>query len=218
MIWFRTVGLVLALVLLVVAGLDQFADFTRAQFRVDDLFSPRPVHASAGAPSAFLSGLVWFDGDYLASYAATLSDAALNRADLDPASRTAANAAAQRALTAALEVSPLRPSTWLALSNLKAREGVATAPTLKLSYLTGSIPSDLAYIRLQLVTSTSAASDEDIGLLAQADIRTLLQTNRARYEAPLIAAYVQATPEGRSLLLSATEKVDPKFSAKLKQR
>jgi len=218
MIWFRAVGLGLAAVLLAFAGLHLAVQFTRPQMRARDLYNAGPAHADAAAPSAVLTGLAWFDGDYLASYAAILSDAALNRPAPDPPKRIADNAAAQRALAAALDVSPLRPADWLVLGSLKAQAGAATAAPLKLSYLTGAIPADLAYTRLQLVTSTSAAADEEIGLLAQADIRTLLLTNRARYQAPLVAAYVQATPEGRRLLLSATEMVDPKFSAMLKQR
>jgi hypothetical protein len=218
MIWFRAIGLGLAAALLSFASLDLLAEFVRPQVQLRDIYGSRAAQARATRPPAFLTGPLWFDGDYLASYAATLSDAVLNHPVSDPRSRAANNAAAQRALTAALEVSPLRPIAWLALSSLKALEGAATAAPLKLSYLTGSIPADLAYTRLQLVTSTSAASDEEIGQLAQADIRTLLLADRTRYEAPLIAAYVQATPDGRSLLLSATAMVDPNFSAMLKQR
>lgn len=64
---------------------------------------------------------------------------------------------------------------------------------------------------------TPAAADEEIRLLAQSDIRLAL-ANRARFEAPLVAAYVRATPEGKSLLLEATQIADPKFSAMLRQR
>ena len=51
---------------------------------------------------------------------------------------------------------------------------------------------------------------------AQSDIRSAL-ASRARFEAPLVAVYVQASPEGKSLLLDTTQTIDPKFNALLKK-
>jgi hypothetical protein len=99
---------------------------------------------------------------------------------------------------------------WLTLSTLKAQVGEPTTPTLKMSYLTGAVPVDVAFSRVQTVTSSVAAADEEIRLLAQSDIRSAL-ANRARYAPLLIAAYVQATPQGKSLLTESAQMIDPKF-------
>jgi hypothetical protein len=85
-----------------------------------------------------------------------------------------------------------------------------------MSYLTGTVPVEMAFSRLQTVTSTPAASDEEIRLLALSDIRSTLAAG-SRFEAPLIATYVQAIPEGKSLLLDATQVINPKFSATLQR-
>ncbi|WP_247277332.1 MULTISPECIES: hypothetical protein [unclassified Bradyrhizobium] len=73
------------------------------------------------------------------------------------------------------------------------------------------MPIDVAFSRVQIVTSSAAATDEEIKLLAQSDIRSAL-ANRSRYEPLLIAAYVQATRQGKSLLLETTKVTDPKFN------
>jgi hypothetical protein len=78
------------------------------------------------------------------------------------------------------------------------------------------VPVELAFFRIQTATSTSAASDEEIRLLAQSDIRSVL-ADQPRFEAPLTAAYVKATPQGRSLLLEATKAIDPKFGERLQR-
>jgi len=96
---------------------------------------------------------------------------------------------------------------------LKAEMRESATAVLKMSYLTGAVPVEVAFSRLQAVTSSSAAADEEIRLLAQSDIRS---ASRARFEAPLIAVYVQASPEGKSLLLEATQTINPTFHALLK--
>ncbi|MBR0715873.1 hypothetical protein [Bradyrhizobium liaoningense] len=190
--WLRALGAVLAAVLLVYAGLGLFG------------------HLAQSAPLALLS----LDGDSLASDAATKAAEVLRRPDAK--GRTEDNKAAQDALITTLKISPIRPALWLALGALKARSGEPATSALKMSYLTGSIPAEVAFSRVQTVTSTSAATDEEIRLFATSDIRAAL-AKRTRFEAPLVAAYVQATPEGKSLLLEATQATDPAFNATLRR-
>lgn len=166
----------------------------------------------AAAPLALRS----LDEDLLASDAATKAAGVLRRPAGEAKGRTEENEAAQNALITALKISPIRPALWLALGALKARSGEPATPALKMSYLTGSVPVEVAFSRVQTVTSTSAATDEEIRLFATSDIRAAL-ASRARFEAPLVAAYVQATPEGKSLLLEATQATDPTFNATLRR-
>lgn len=217
MIPLRTLGICVALVLALGAGIGIYADLGWPNLGA---LSGKPEDG-ANTLSSSLAGslvrLVSFDGDLLASHAAAKAAAALREPATDAAGRAAQNKSAQDAVVAALEVSPIRPALWLTLGMLKAQSGEPATPALKASYLTGSVPVDVAFSRVQTVTSTSAAADEEIRLLAQSDVRLTL-ANRPRFEAPLVATYVQATPEGKSLLLEATQIADPKFNATLRRR
>ncbi len=67
------------------------------------------------------------------------------------------------------------------LGTLKAQSGEPVTPAVKMSYLAGAVPIPVAFSRVQTVTSTAAAADEEIKLLAQSDIRSTL-ADRSRYE------------------------------------
>ena len=216
MIWRPGLGACLAAAVMGFAGLSCYGELARPDFNARDLFAGRPQPAAASVPSAVGAWLLSWNGDFLAHHAAVQTGDVLNRPALDAATRSADNKAAQQMLVSALKISPIRPALWLSLGLLNSQMGEPVAPALKMSYLTGSVPPAAAFSRLQIVTSTSAASDEQIRLLAQSDMRAAL-ADRARFEAPLVAAYVQATPEGKSLLLEASQLADPKFSAMLRR-
>jgi hypothetical protein len=177
------------------------------------------VFQNRSPPDALLAGLaapVSLDGELLANYAATKAANAFQHPASDAMTRTAQYKSADEAAVTALKVSPIRPALWLALGTLRAQSNDPVAPVLKMSYLSGWVPVELAFFRIQTATSTSAASDEEIRLLAQSDIRSVL-ADQPRFEAPLTAAYVKATPQGRSLLLEATKAIDPKFGERLQR-
>lgn len=216
MIPFRIIGSCIAVVLFVYAGTAFYADLTRPNFRAGDLFSgTSPPDKAELAASGLLSAFSW-DGDFLASHAAAKAADVIHHPATDAQGRTSENRMAQAALVSALKVSPIRPALWLALGTLQARSGEAVTPALKMSYLTGAVPVDVAFSRVQTVTSSAAAADEEIRLLAQSDIRTAL-AQRSRYEPLLTATYVQATPQGKSLLLDAAGVTDPKFGEILRR-
>lgn len=208
----RTLGACIAAALAVYTALSFYGDLERPAFRASDVFLGRaqPVGASAGL-AAHLS----VDGDLLANSAAVKVAKVFRTPAGDPARRAEETREAQDAVVAALQVSPIRPALWLALGMLRTGSSSA-APALKMSYLTGTVPADVAFARLQIVTSTPAASDEEIRLLASSDLRTTL-ANAPRFEAPLISTYVKATPDGKSLLRDAAQAIDPKFSATLRR-
>lgn len=212
----RVIGLSIAVVLLLHAGLGLSGDLARPNFRASDLFlgelPPDKANVAASGILAFFS----FDGDLLANYAAAKAADILHHPSADANGRATENRAAQDAVVAALKVSPIRPALWLTLGTLKAQSGEPVTPAVKMSYLAGAVPIPVAFSRVQTVTSSAAAADEEIKLLAQSDIRSAL-AHRSRYEQLLIAAYVQATPQGKSLLREATQVTDPKFNEILRR-
>lgn len=211
MILLRVIGILTAIVLALHASMAFYGDLIRPNFRASDFFSGEiPPDKAKLAAAGGLASFSW-DGELLANYAAAMAADFLHRPSTDAGGRASENKAAQSAVMAALKISPIRPALWLTLGTLQAQAGEAVTPAVKMSYLTGSVPSDVAFSRVQTVTSSAAATDEEIKLLAQSDIRSAL-ANRSRYEPLLIAAYVQATPQGKSLLLETTKVTDPKFN------
>ena len=206
----RIIAICTALVLALYAGSSFFSDVVRPDFRAEDLFSGVFPPDNASLSTARHATRFSFDGDLLANYASAQAANVLHRPTSDPSKRAEESKAAQDGVVSALKVSPIRPALWLALGTLKAQVGEPTTPALKMSYLTGAVPVDVAFSRVQTVTSSVAAADDEIRLLAQSDIRSTL-ANRARYAPLLIAAYVQATPQGKSLLMESAQMIDPKF-------
>ncbi|GLR98491.1 MULTISPECIES: hypothetical protein [Bradyrhizobium] len=216
MILLRVIGILTAIVLALHAGIAFYGDLIRPSFRATDLFLGQiPPDKTKLAASAGLASVSW-DGDLLANYAAAIAADVLHRPSTEATSKASDNRAAQGAVVTALKVSPIRPALWLTLGTLQAQAGEAVTPAVKMSYLTGAVPIDVAFSRVRTVTASAAATDEEIKLLAQSDIRSAL-ANRSRYEPLLIAAYVQATPQGKSLLLETTKVTDPKFNEILRR-
>ncbi|KRQ01504.1 hypothetical protein AOQ72_08540 [Bradyrhizobium yuanmingense] len=211
MITLRAIGILTAIALALHAGMTFYGDLVRPNFRASDLFSGEiPPDKAKLAAAGSLASFSW-DGDLLANHAAAMAADVLHRPSAEAGGRASENKTAQAAVVAALKVSPIRPALWLTLGTLQAQAGEAVTPAVKMSYLTGSVPIDVAFSRVRTVTSSAAATDEEIKLLAQSDIRSAL-ANRSRYEPLLIAAYVQATPQGKSLLLETTKVTDPRFN------
>ncbi|SPP97745.1 hypothetical protein [Bradyrhizobium vignae] len=212
----RVIGICTAIVLALHACMTFYGDLIRPSFRASDLFSGEiPPDKAKLATAGGLASFSW-DGDLLANYAAAMAGGILHFPSIDAGGRASENKTVQAAIIAALKVSPIRPALWLTLGTLQAQAGEAVTPAVKMSYLTGAVPIDVAFSRVQTVTSGAAATDEEVRLLAQSDIRSAL-ANRSRYEPLLIAAYVQATPQGKSLLLETTEVTDPKFNEILRR-
>ncbi|MCA1495234.1 MULTISPECIES: hypothetical protein [unclassified Bradyrhizobium] len=216
MITLRAIGILTAIALALHAGMTFYGDLVRPNFRASDLFSGEiPPDKAKLAAAGSLASFSW-DGDLLANHAAAMAADVLHRPSAEAGGRASENKTAQAAVVAALKVSPIRPALWLTLGTLQAQAGEAVTPAVKMSYLTGSVPIDVAFSRVRTVTSSAAATDDEIKLLAQSDIRSAL-ANRSRYEPLLIAAYVQATPQGKSLLLETTKVTDPRFNEILRR-
>lgn len=209
-IWIRTLGACIATALLLHAGSRLYGEFVLPDFRASDLFAGRtPLDKISLASCTVLSSFS-LDGNWLANCAAAEAADLFHHPSTDAQRKAAENMAAQEAAVAALKRSPIRPALWLTLGTLKAQSGEPVTPAFKMSYLTGAVPIEVAFSRVQAVTTSAAATDDEIKLLAQSDIRAAL-ANRSRYEPLLMSAYAQATPQGKSLLLEAAQMIDPKF-------
>lgn len=209
---FRAVNLAFAVVLAGAALLDFTTRFTRPAAQAASLFvDGAPVPADPNRTAAAVS----LDGEVRSDIAASLAIRALV-APQGTAEAVASNKAAQDATIATLTVSPVNSLMWLTLGLLKAQVNEPAGPALKASYLTGPLPRDAVVKRIRAVTTSDAVSDEDVRLLAQLDVRTIL-TRYPRLEPALAAAYRQATPTGRAFLLDATQTVDPRFSRLLRE-
>jgi len=211
----RIIGICTAIVLALHAGMEFYGDLVRPNFRASDLFSGEIPPEKARLAGGVLAS-VSLNGDLLANYGAARAADVLHRPSADAAGRASENKAAQAAVVTALKISPIRPALWLTLGTLQVQAGEVATSAVKMSYLTGSVPIDVAFARVRTVTSSAAATDDEIKLLAQSDIRAAL-ANRSRYEPLLIAAYVQATPQGKALLLDTTKITDPKFNEILRR-
>jgi hypothetical protein len=211
---FRSATFAVAMVLAIYAGANSFAETTRPALRTADFFSNGPRSAALDDPLTAIAAQISLNGDVLADYATVKTEQATETHAASPVDQAVANQAAERALISALTVSPIRSTTWLMLSTLRGKINEPTAGPLKMSYLTGSIPLDAAFSRIQTVTTT--VTDEDIRLLAQSDVRSIL-TRLPRLDSGLVSVYVQATPAGKRFLLDATQVINPKFYSLLRQ-
>lgn len=212
-LWLRGVSFGLGAVLALYAGSRIVVDVTRPSFHTADFFAngTRPPIEDTGALAATLS----FDGDVLADRATVKARQAIEL-PLSQAARQGANAQAQAAAKSALAVSPINSAMWLLLGFLKAAAGDPTTGPLKMSFLTGPLPPDAMANRIRAVATSPAAGDEEIRVLGQLDVRSLLIRNQD-YQSSLAASYRQATADGKTFLLDATNLVDAKFSNQLRQ-
>ena len=208
----RVVGVGAAIVLAIAAVLDFTAWLTRPAVQAGALFVDGAVLPTDADNTAMTVSL---DGEVRSDVAAILAMRALLQAP-GTADASGSNKAAQQATVAALTVSPVNSLMWMTLGLLKAQINQPAGPALKTSYLTGPLPRDALVRRIRAVASSDAVNDEDVRLLGQTDVRTIL-IKYPRLEPALAATYRQATPDGKAFLLDATQTVDPRFSRLLRQ-
>src|SRR5215475_7168301 len=113
--WLRALGLCVAAMLILYAGVSSYGDLALQRFRASDVFTGPLEPTVANAPSGGIAQRLSFDGDLLASDAARKTAQVIHHPATDANARAADNRSAQSAVTAALKVSPIRPALWLAL-------------------------------------------------------------------------------------------------------
>jgi len=204
---FRVIGFFVAAILAADAVFDVTARLTRPDFRARDLYVngsqlPSGVNRTAQAVS--------INRDILADFAVLDGLTALNIPAGD-ANRIGLNKAAQAEITAGLAISPANPLMWVTLGLLQTQAGSGSAAAFKASYLTGSVPREAIAKRIFAIATSNAIDDDEVRLLAQIDVRSIL-TRYPQMEPGLVSAYRQANRSGRAFLIEAARMTDPRFS------
>lgn len=163
--------------------------------------------AARAAEIAQVRGDYWFD-DALLSFPELGDSAAPNTADLERARTSAVRAA---------RLAPHDARTWLLLALIDAKLGSDAAQqteALKMSYYTG--PDDVALIpsRLKLAVQSAAIVDPDFRELVSGEV--LAAVRQPTLHAALVAAYRQASPEGKRFLQSAVGALDSGLAGQMR--
>jgi hypothetical protein len=112
---------------------------------------------------------------------------------------------------------PFQSKVWLRLASAEARLdwlNRRAVEALRMSFYTGQNEVELIPRRLRVSVQPDMLADADIRRLASHDVRTVL-TNAPNVKPAIIAAYQQASPEGRRFLEEAVGEVDAEFVREL---
>jgi len=216
--WLRLAGTGIALVLLAMSAWILGAELARPDLD----FLPAPSlaagtaalsdRATTAAAIGRIRGALWVDA---AITRATALRAALET-DGPPAPAAMIEETRELAARAALHA-PHEARAWLLMAAADAeREAFRqrVAAPLKMSYLTGPNEAALMPLRLIVATRSLAITDEELQILAEADVRAIL-TRKPELKPAITAAYRGASADGRRFLRSAVERVDPRLADSL---
>lgn len=150
------------------------------------------------------------------------AEAAFTYADLEWADAVHANPGdlegARSSSTSAVTLAPVNAPVWLLLADLSLRSGwQAPNPieALKMSYYTAPHADWLAPLRLRVAARANVADDPELERLFQGDLESIL-TYRPSLRPAFVDAYGQASAEGKHIMESAAEEVDPPFALTLR--
>ena len=129
-------------------------------------------------------------------------------------SRDRARVVAKRAA----RLSPHDSRTWLLLAAFDSRfdwPNREVANRLKMSYYTGPNELALTPLRIRIATRSTAITDAELQILVAQEIRTIIL--RHQDQAPsLLAAYRDASPEGKEFLEATVGDVDKNLVAAMR--
>jgi hypothetical protein len=209
----RTGSFILGMGLAIYAACGIAAQFMRPTFTKADFFRSDSRPSASEENSATTAAKISFDGNVLSDYAALKARKALQTQS--NSTNLAATTDAQEAVESTLRKSPINSLAWLIFSVLKAKIGGETSSALKMSYFTGPLPANAIASRIRMVVTTSAIADDDIRLLAPADVRAIFVRHPA-LETEISATYRLASTPGKKFLLDTIQGVDPKFVTMLR--
>jgi hypothetical protein len=168
------------------------------------------THRSRAAAAASI-GMV--RADLWTDYALTLA-----AAPLLAAAPVAADPCARKATERAAAFGPHDARSWLLLAGILERaemgDGSLAGP-LKMSYYTGPNEAALIPFRLKLATRSSAIADAQVQTLVASELRTIV-LRRSDLKPAVLAAYRQASPQGRRLIEDTVTRLDPAFGGELR--
>ncbi len=84
-----------------------------------------------------------------------------------------------------------------------------------MSYYTGPNETLLIPMRLSVATQSEAINDPELQILVTNDVRTIL-LRKPDMKPTLVAAYRDASPEGKRFIETAVAQLDPSFAAELR--
>jgi hypothetical protein len=125
------------------------------------------------------------------------------------------NEQAQATVILALSRAPHESRLWLALALLRSQVNQPNVDALKMSYLTGPFSLQLIPPRLASAASGDALADEDLRVLAAADIRVIL-TVRKDLKGAIVDAYRKASSIGKTFIEEKASVLDPQFTSSLR--
>jgi hypothetical protein len=164
--------------------------------------------------AGFAASIGLVRSDLWTDYAMTLAfNPASEGATANDESSTAVQAATERAIA----LGPHDARSWLLLARADARLDWLNrnrAGPLEMSYYTGSNETSLMPMRLSTVSQSEAINDPDLQNLVTNDLRIML-LRRPTMKPAIVAAYRDASPEGKRFLETAVEQIDPNFVAEL---
>jgi hypothetical protein len=219
--WFRAGILIFAGVLAVQASWLVIADFFRPilpYFPHHKVSGERAaaVHSAAvtAASISWIRGDLWTDAA-IALWNGLISEVAGERSDpqLKP-QRDQARAAVERAA----RLSPQDSRTWLLLAALDSRfdrPNRQVVKYLKMSYLTGPNEMALIPLRLHIATSSTVINDAELQSLVAQEIRLIVLRHQV-LKPSLLAAYRDASPEGRSFIETTVGDLDKNLLAAIR--
>ena len=168
--------------------------------------------AVTAASIGWIRGELWTDAAIALSTGLTSATAEEHDAQMLP-QRNQARAAAQRAV----RLSPHDSRAWLLLAALDSRFDWPDddANRLKMSYFTGPNEFDLAPMRIRIAVHSSPIGDAELQSLVKQDIRSIVLRHQEQ-KSSLLAAYRDASPEGKEFLEATIGDVDKDFLATLR--
>ena len=84
-----------------------------------------------------------------------------------------------------------------------------------MSYCTARNETLLIQMRLSIATQSEAINDPELQILVTKDVRTIL-LRKPDMKPTLVAAYRDASPEGKRFIETAVAQLDPSFAAELR--
>jgi hypothetical protein len=185
-------------------------------FFPDDAASSQAAAAHRGAAGAAAwIGLI--RGDLWTDYAITLAPDLSKEFTGDRlATSLQARQSVQAAAVRAVELAPFEARSWLLLADVNSRAlDHKVAGFLKMSYYTGPNALSLIPMRINIATRTDAISDPELQILVAGEIRTII-TRRPDLKALILAAYRNATPEGKRFIEAQVAELDTGLLASLR--
>ncbi len=120
---------------------------------------------------------------------------------------------ARRCVEEAVLWGPHRPGAWVLLGAVAEYynwPGSQLAEALKLSYYTGPNELPLLPARLLIYGRATALQDPDLQMLVGRDVEVIL-SRRSELKPAVLAAYQEATPEGKRFFEETVSRENPEF-------